>query len=478
MTTSNVRLPAVAGTFYPEDPVVLRDMVRGFLREAVPCQGGPPLAMVAPHAGYIYSGYTAACGYRCLEKSQPDQPRRVFVLSPSHRVRQEGISVGNYSAYRTPLGDVSVDQEAIRYLLSQPDVTDNPAAHKMEHALEVHLPFLQETVVNFRLVPIVFGEISGGHLADLISGCWRPGDLLVGSSDLSHFYPYDKARQLDARCHDAILSGKPKAMESCEACGNTGISALLEMARRQHWRAVLVDYRNSGDTAGDKARVVGYASYLFYPKNEGNKGVESGHVQPVAGKNGAAGGNALSEPTLDLPALVRTHLAGVLAGKKGLNAAELMRQHTDLQASGACFITLTKAGRLRGCIGSLEASRSLAVDLLENSVAAAIRDPRFRPLRACDLGEIRVEVSLLSAAEPLLYEDSADLLKKLQPGVHGVILEKSGRRATFLPQVWEQISDAELFLDQLCRKAGLAGDCWQQKPTISVYTVKKTVEKI
>ncbi|MEO5362771.1 MAG: AmmeMemoRadiSam system protein B [Magnetococcus sp. DMHC-8] len=453
METQTVRQPAVAGSFYPGDPGGLRTMVRQLLERA-PADHPPPCAMVAPHAGYIYSGYTAACAYRTLPRAAADRPLRVFVLSPSHRVPLEGVSVGNYRAYLTPLGEVEIDQEPVARLAALPDVSRDTLSHQHEHALEVHLPFLQETVGHFRLVPMVFGRISGGHLADLLSRVWQPGDLLVASTDLSHFHTYDEARRLDSHCLEAMTAINPLAMAKTEACGNTGVCALLEMARRHRWRSVMADYRNSGDTAGGKDRVVGYASCLFYPPD--------------------APSRVAAPPSL--PALARSHLTRVLRGEAGLQAEVLMGQMAEWANPGACFVTLTKQGQLRGCIGSLQAHRPLAVDVLENSLAAALHDPRFPPVTAGELAELQVEVSILTPAQPFPYTDGEDLLRRLQPGVHGVILSRGGRRATFLPQVWEQLPDPQQFLQHLCLKAGLGRDCWRDKPDIAVYTVQKMIE--
>jgi AmmeMemoRadiSam system protein B/AmmeMemoRadiSam system protein A len=449
-----VRQPAVAGSFYPNDPQALRSMVRQFLDRA-PQGHRPPCALVAPHAGYIYSGYTAACAYRSLARAAPAKPLRVFLLSPSHRVALHGISVGNYGAYRTPLGDVPVDQAVVERLAVLPDVSRDPAAHQHEHALEVHLPFLQETVQHLQLVPIIFGRISGGHLADMLAQVWQPEDLLLASTDLSHYYPYEEARRLDSQAVAALAALDPQAMSKTEACGNSGVCAVLELARRRQWRSVLADYRTSGDTAGAKDRVVGYVSYLFYPSSEG--------VVRTAEVN-------------SLPGVVRLHLQRVLGGEAGIAAEALTARVVELGQPGACFVTLTKRGQLRGCIGSLQAHRALAVDLLDNAVAAAVRDPRFPAVTAAELVELQIEVSLLTPAQPFPYSSPEDLLRRLQPGVHGVILSKGGRRATFLPQVWEQLPDPVQFLQHLCQKAGLSAQCWQEMPEIFVYTVQKMVE--
>lgn len=187
-----------------------------------------------------------------------------------------------------------------------------------------------------------------------------------------------------------------------------------------------------------------------------------------------------NSPDIDmknLPKLARTHLAACLEGKPGaIDREKWVKSLPQLGENGACFVTLTQKGHLRGCIGSLAAHRSLLDDLLDNSMAAATRDPRFQPLNRQELDEVALEVSILTPAIELNYQDTADLLAKLQPGVHGVILSHSGKRATFLPQVWEQIPAKEDFLSRLCQKAGLNGDCWQRKPGIQVYRVEKFKE--
>ena len=446
------RQPAVAGSFYPSDPDQLRAMVRQFLAQA-PAGEPLPCAMVAPHAGYQYSGLTAAYAYRTLSRASQEHPLRVFLLSPSHRVYLEGISVGHYRAYATPLGDVLVDQEMVQRMAALPDVSQDLAPHQPEHALEVHLPFLLETVGFIKLVPIIVGDISGGHLADILCQFWQPGDLLIASSDLSHFHSHEKAQQLDAECHQAVLTLDPPAMAKAQACGNIGMSALLEMGRRFKWRPVLSDYRTSGDTAGSKERVVGYGSYLFYPQQAAKQNVP-----------------------LSLPKLARNHLEQVLSGRAGLQPAVLIHQQPHLAKDGACFVTLNKQGQLRGCIGSLQARRSLVTDLLDNSVSAATRDPRFPPVTAEELTTLTIEVSILSAAQAFPYSDGEDLLRRLQPGVHGVILFKGQNRSTFLPQVWEQLPNPRDFLQHLCQKAGLNSHCWMDKPDIFVYTVEKLLE--
>ncbi|MEG3641038.1 AmmeMemoRadiSam system protein B [Magnetococcus sp. PR-3] len=453
-----IRPPAVAGMFYPGEENELRQLVQNLLKQAPQLHSHEPRAFVAPHAGYRYSGLTAAYAYKTLQAAKKEKPRRVFLIGPSHRVYLEGASLGRYDAYKTPLGLIELDLALIeRMVKNEPDLSADPAAHAQEHSLEVHLPFLQEQLKHFTLVPMVFGKMEPSRVAEILAKYSEEEDLIVGSSDLSHFYDYDKAVALDTTCNKALLDMDLETMASCEACGNIAIRALMQTAQKKGWQPELADYRNSGDTAGDKSRVVGYASYLFMEET------------PVAEK----------APDLSaLPGLVRTHLQGVLEGKAGMDVQALAKRDPMFEQPGATFITLTKNGQLRGCIGSLQAHRTLADDLLANGVSAALKDPRFPAVTREELDDLRVEVSLLTEPVKLVYSDTQDLLHKLKPGVHGVILSMGMRRGTFLPQVWEQLPTTEQFLNHLCKKAGLDGQCWKNNPEISVYTVEKVKEAL
>lgn len=262
----NPRQPVVAGMFYPAQASILRQMVEDLLAQVTVVEA-TPTALVAPHAGYIYSGLTAAYAYKPL--ARPAAIKRVILVGPSHRAYLEGVSVGNYSAFLTPLGSVPVDGVALDDLSQEPDVTTKPEAHLQEHSLEVQLPFLQATLGDFKLIPMVYGRTTPARLNELISICWQPHDLLVFSSDLSHYHPYLQARELDSQVHRAVLTLNAQSAMNCEACGGLGIATAVELSRKRGWRPMLADYRNSGDTAGDKSRVVGYASYLFHAADQG-----------------------------------------------------------------------------------------------------------------------------------------------------------------------------------------------------------------
>jgi AmmeMemoRadiSam system protein B len=257
-----VRPPAFAGTFYPGDADELRQLVEICLAGACCLRSGEsPKALVVPHAGYIYSGPVAGSGYLFLQRDR-DVIRRVVLLGPSHRVAFEGLAVSEANAFATPLGEIPVDEEAVDEILALPQVRVMEAAHAREHSLEVHLPFLQMALANFKLVPLVVGDASEEDVSGVLEKLWGgPETRIVISSDLSHFHDYIHARRLDAET--AARIGKLQPVAPGQACGALPLNGLLCSARKHHLSAHTIDLRNSGDTAGDHSRVVGYGAFTF-----------------------------------------------------------------------------------------------------------------------------------------------------------------------------------------------------------------------
>ena len=257
-----IREPAVAGSFYPGDAGVLGRTVEFLLDEAEYGEYGAPKALIAPHAGYIYSGCVAASAYVHLRPYR-GQLERVILLGPCHRVPVKGLALSGADAFRTPLGDVPLDTEAIAGLdLPQVSVFDH--SHDLEHSLEVHLPFLQSVLGSFRLVPIVVGDASPEQVADVLEVLWGgPETLIVVSSDLSHYLDYEHARAIDGHTCEAIQRLDYRGIDHHAACGATPIAGLLVAARRHGMQVRTLNLRNSGDTAGDRRNVVGYGSWIF-----------------------------------------------------------------------------------------------------------------------------------------------------------------------------------------------------------------------
>jgi len=451
-TATATRPPAVAGMFYPGDAASLQD-------ELATCLAVPPAptpgteaagllkAIIVPHAGYIYSGGTAGRAYALLAPLA-GRIRRVVLLGPCHRVAVQGLAAPTVKAFATPLGSIALDRAALDALADLPQVVASDAAHAQEHSLEVQLPFLQTVLGDFTLVPLAVGQTGAREVAQVIDRLWGgPETLIVISSDLSHFRGYREAQQIDNATAEHILA--LEQLTSFEqACGALPINGLLAVARHRGLRIERVAQCNSGDTAGDKSRVVGYASFALYEAPAAS--ADPGPALLVRARNAIAA--QLKQPTRPEP------------------------DHPALAQPGATFVTLTQNGQLRGCIGSLQAHRALDQDVRANAVAAAFRDPRFTPLKAEELARTRVEVSLLTAPQPMRFTDEADALRQLRPNIDGIIFIAGQRRSTFLPQVWEQLPEPRVFMAHLKQKAGLPADYWSSEVQLQRYEVQKWKE--
>ncbi|MDD2915091.1 MAG: AmmeMemoRadiSam system protein B [Gallionella sp.] len=448
---STVRPPAVAGMFYPADARQLAHDVRQLLTAAIPYQLTPK-ALIVPHAGYIYSGAIAATAYAALQ-TVAARIRRVVLLGPTHRVAVRGLALPGVDAFDTPLGRVMLDEAAARAIAHFSQVGINAETHALEHSLEVQLPFLQSVLSDFTLLPLAVGMASAEEVAEVLETLWGGDEtLIVISSDLSHYLPYSTAQRVDNETVQSILKLlQPVAHE--RACGGTPISGLIVAAKKHHLTPHLLDLRNSGDTAGSRDQVVGYAAIAFTQD------------EPKTPTDHQEHGRMLLQ-------LARNAIAEQFGAAK-----QNFPQADWLQQPGAVFVTLTLHGQLRGCIGSLEAHRPLAEDVRSNAVAAAFHDPRFAPLSAEEFAEVTVEVSLLAPAQPMQFRDELDALTQLRPNVDGLIFEYGSYRSTFLPQVWENLPQPRQFLAMLKRKAGLSDDFWAEGIKLSRYSVEKWSEK-
>ena len=447
-----VRPAAVAGSFYPGDAGTLERALARHLAHAD--QGGvsaPPKMLLVPHAGYVYSGDVAAQAYTLLASGR-GRIHRVVLLGPSHRVAFRGLAAPTAAAFETPLGRIAVDQEALARLDALPQVQRSDAPHRQEHSLEVQLPFLQAVLGSgFTLVPLVVGAAGPAEVAEVLEALWGGDEtLIVISSDLSHYLPYDEAKARDRATADRILRLQTD-LEGDEACGAAPLNGALRVAAAHRLAPRLLDLCNSADTAGsDRQRVVGYGAVAFEEAPPGAAGKDPGDADEAA--LGAA-----------LVSIARDAIARQL-GLPG----EPLPPHPALDRIGASFVSLhDRGGRLRGCIGRLEATRALGEDVRANACAAAFHDARFEPLTAAEWPGLQVEVTLLEPATPLHAGSEAEALAALRPGIDGVILEWRGRRATFLPQVWDELSAPGDFIDALKRKAGLAADFWA--PDLRLY---------
>ncbi|MGO9526057.1 MAG: AmmeMemoRadiSam system protein B [Verrucomicrobiia bacterium] len=464
-----VREPAVAGLFYPRDAAQLSQTLDALLAGAKPrVMEGELRAILCPHAGYEFSGPVAAEACRLLAGRAYET---VVILAPSHYALFRGASVIAADEYRTPLGLVPVSPKARQWAEAAPFVLEpkclvqrppwsKQASHPepefgedtpetWEHSAEVEVPFLQKTLTNFSVVSIITGEVDTERLAQALADRLDNKTLLVVSTDLSHYYPYDIAREKDARCVSAICDLDVDRMKAEEACGKTGVLTLLSLARSKGWKATLLDARNSGDTSGRKDRVVGYAAIAFC----------SPSLQAFT-----------REDRQQLLRLARQSLTEVVTNDKlpEVKANAFPPKFAEVKG---CFVTLTEHGRLRGCIGHIQPQEPLYKAVMDNSLNAAKRDPRFQRVRPNELDQVEIEISVLTVPEPLAFNSPEDLLAKLQPNRDGVVLRMGGLSATYLPQVWEQIPDKTQFLDTLAEKAGAAAGDWRA-PGTQVFTYR------
>jgi AmmeMemoRadiSam system protein B/AmmeMemoRadiSam system protein A len=454
-----VRPPAVAGGFYPADPKELAKMVDDFLARATP----PPLtdvvALVAPHAGYVYAGQVAAYSYALLKGRKVD---RVVVIAPSHYESFGFASVYDGAAYTTPLGQVPVDQAfAAKLAKMSPLIKLSGAGHtpdKPEHALEDQLPFLQRVLGQFQLVPIIVGDQSyetcralGLALAKLIQGT---NTLIVASSDLSHYHPYNDAVRIDHKTLKAIEEWDYLSMSRnfdpsvnvWEACGGYPIiAAMIASERLGASQAKVLNYANSGDTAGDKSRVVGYGAVAF--------------VKSPA--KGAAKEEAFSLSQREKDELLRIARKSVETAVRDRKQYECPAPAFDaLAQERGAFVTLKEHGELRGCIGYVAPVKPLYLTVRDVAMMAALRDTRFQPVSARELGDLEYEISVLSPLRRVLD------INEIRVGVHGLVMKRGYDEGLLLPQVpTEQKWDRLEFLEQTCYKAGLPRSAWKDADT-------------
>lgn len=528
--TGAIRPPAVAGSFYPADRTTLKQLIthqldysREVLQQLEPTlPAGVPKAVIVPHAGYVYSGTAAALAYALLERGRGSVTRAVIV-GPTHRVAVRGVACSTAAAFETPLGTVPVDIAAERKALGlsvneplrsgtharpgapAPAMIVNAPTHAQEHAVEVQIPFLQTVLgPDLTIVPLNAGDATPQEVGDVLRALWGgPETVIVISSDLSHYHPHEVARALDDQTI-ADIAALHLPIHPRRACGAYPINGLLDVLKgRKDMRLCELGCSTSGDDgvvalAGQPRPamrdadepVVGYVSFAAWESKP--------EADALAGADdlGTSGTPSHGEVLLKLARAAireRLHIEHPTAAD---STASILAANPWLNEPGACFVTLTEGGRLRGCIGSLVAHRSLGKDVAEHAVDATTRDPRFTPVTAAEYPLLNVEVSVLGEPEPITVNScdadsrgtgsktatlaslqsgpQTDAVKRdgsnverpvrsrteleevLRPGKDGLILaDRRGRSATFLPQVWDELPDPHDFVAHLLAKAGI-----------------------
>ncbi|MDC0196192.1 AmmeMemoRadiSam system protein B [Gammaproteobacteria bacterium] len=469
-TSTNIRPPALAGTFYPSDPKELSAAVEYFLDKADKIFGSAinvPKAIIVPHAGYIYSGLTAAAAYNRLHLGR-EVIKRVIILGPCHRVAINGLALPNTETFQTPLGNIHLDKDAMKSITDLEYVKIFNETHAEDHSIEVHLPFLQKILTEFKLLPLIVGDTEPEKVAKVLEILWGgPETLIIISSDLSHYLNYNEAKILDGQTSKAIEQMDLHALRHDQACGRHSIKGLLMLAKSKSLSVTTADTRNSGDTAGSKDRVVGYGSWYFDETNSINsRNINDDNF--LTNYIMTEHGNAL------IRFAASSILSALIPSSKAAHST-LIQHNPVLNKPGASFITLNKLGQLRGCIGSIQAWQPLIKDIEGNARKAAFEDPRFPQITLTEIesGKIEISVSILSLQTPIHFCNEADLIDQLRPGIDGVVLKDGARHnAVFLPSVWKQLPDPKQFLNRLKYKAGLPENYWSNTLRTWRYTTE------
>ncbi len=462
-----VREPAVAGRFYPGDPDVLRNAVRAYLENAVKQSGERPVAIIAPHAGYIYSGQIAADAFNQAAGNDYDI---VVILGANHTSPGfAGVSVYPEAGYKTPLGTAMIDVELVKKLQKENrDVIFRESVHSGEHSVEVMVPFIQMLFSNVKIVTAVVGspdiklcERFGKSLARILNG---KNPLIVASSDLSHYPKYDDAKQVDGKTLEAfakmdlagvaatlgnLMSKNTPNLSTC-ACGQAPAMAAIAAAKTLGANCgEIVSYSNSGDAAvGDRSRVVGYGAVVFSKDDSCKKPKPKKTSKTSNAKAGYTAGQKKALLSFARETIKQALTAGTAPLARGFDPI--------LQNKQGAFVTLNKGGRLRGCIGHMQEDTPLCQIVGTMALQAAFNDRRFRPVRMAELRDIEIEISVLT---PFRQVDGVDDIKV---GRDGVVIKKDGRSAVFLPQVApEQGWTRDEMLDHLSAKAGLPKNGWK-----------------
>lgn len=469
-----VRPPAVAGLWYPEDAEELKRTISNYLNSAkAQRKGETPIALIVPHAGWRFCGHVAAEAYKVVEGMELDI---VVIIGPSHYFPVQGAAVPTAKAFMTPLGKVDVDIELAEKLIKSCRlVYRNSLAHEREHCIESQLPFLQVVLSkgSWKLLPITTGELSPEHckvlgraLANLLVG---KRALLIASSDMSHYPKYEDAKRVDEEMLKALqtlstekilatdgrlLKRRVRNLE-CTLCGMSAVLTVIEAAKAMcaSPRLEILSYANSGDVpSGDKSRVVGYCAACIYGK-----------------PTGKATSERLKEPSLH-EAHIRPQLSNMACkellriAKVALRSAVVDGQKPKVQVNSSelferwgVFVTLKEDGQLRGCIGIVEPVKPLWESTIDAAISAALHDRRFTPVRPDELERIEVEVTVLGRLEEIIS------LREIEIGRHGLVIVDGKHSGLLLPQVATEFKwDRVQFVEAACEKAGLDKNAWKE----------------
>lgn len=463
--SNNIRKPAVAGRFYAASKENLVKQVRNFLGKNDPTKNNIK-AIIVPHAGYMFSGKVAGSAFSALNKNY----NKVILIGPSHYSRFSSVSVGDFSHYQTPLGNVKVSADA-KKMVQEKDFSFVENAHQKEHALEVELPFLQHQLNNFEIIPLLVGGSTSFNQIIKISNTLKKyiddKTLIVASVDFTHFgtnYNYtpfaenisENIKKLD----DTVLEllGKFSTQDLFNYLKNTAttndgkivLPIISELFKNSNLTVEVAARDTSGNILNDYTNSVSYVGATISSKKEQH-------------------GEYSKQERNYLLQLARTTLTEYYQDKTKIEVAK-KDVPKNLQSERGVFVTLNKNHNLRGCIGNIPPVKPIYQAVIDNAVNAAVNDARFTPVTKGELSKIDIEVSILSLPKEVSVKNYQEYFVKIGPNIDGVVIEQGDKKATFLPQVWKDLKTHESFLGQLCKKAGLDGECWKDSDTkISTY---------
>ena len=457
MKSQDIRKSVIAGSWYPGDEKELRDQINKYFENAkIADISGEILALIAPHAGYDYSGFIAANSYKQIKGKSYDA---IIVIAPSHHESFNGVSIYSEGGFETPLGVVPVHESLANAIIAEDEIIRSSMdGHREEHSLEIQLPFLQIAVPDIKIVPISLWDYSPQtcqRLANAITKAVKGKNvLIVASTDLYHGYSYDECIETDNYTINKILKLKPEELNEdliqrkAQACGGGPVVVAEMVALNLGANKTKLLYRtNSGDVTGRKGGyIVGYSAIAIYKENQKSDkkvGVELG----------------LNEE--DKQILLKIARQAIEYGVRREKLPAIKVTSPILKENRGAFVTLTKKGMLRGCIGYIYPIKPLGITVQEMAAAAAFRDPRFSPVNENEVSELEIEISVLTPLKEI--KD----INKIEIGKHGVIIEKEGQSGLLLPQVATDYGwDRETFLEHTCKKAGLPDDAWQDPTTV------------
>lgn len=468
-TESKIRKPAVSGMFYPASSGELSSLVEKYLKAAgEEKKTGAPRILIVPHAGYPYSAQVAAFGFAQLKDSRVDT---VFLIGPSHRVYFSGVAADDSDSWETPLGKVPLDREKLDLLMKKdPDISINSAAHAAEHSLEVELPFIQKMFPGAAIVPLSMLEPEPETCEKLASALAvllqdNPRTVLIASSDLSHYHSAEQAEKLDHLFLEAVQKMSPADFSvkinkrQFEACGSAPVLTAMMTAEKLGANEVKVlKYAHSGDVTGDRSRVVGYSAVGFYGGKKASKNEEKVEKTPSSHQVVPEGVELLSREEQDF--LLKVARQTLEAHVRGKSIPAFTPPTQKLTRKMGVFVTLTKKGDLRGCIGYIQGMAPLFESVSQMAVQAASHDPRFNPVRPEELPDIHIEISVLSELREV---KDVNIIKV---GTHGIIIRRGFSQGLLLPQVATEYGwGREEFLRHTCMKAGLPPETWKEAGT-------------